>query len=294
MEEGTGDEARGASAGRSDATKTREDYAQEGERPVSFAASVGRFDGKPKNMKAYPHHLAPGVLRRQMGMASRTADLNAELAKAREAKFDADMRAMADAEAGCAEALRQSDGKRLRLARSARRSRGRCAASSRSAARCSAGIGRARTTCSPTTSSTSFRRTRRRRASRSRCPSWAPLVRALAPSSKHHPFVFELSVNPYFMERDVLSLFELSAPRRDEHTRWIRSIRYTSARVSPLFRRTGDRSQHVHEVEGMSTKDAKAAVKKAGAQETRLTSKQAADAIRDDDLTRATADLQKV
>ena len=36
------------------------------------------------------------------------------------------------------------------------------------------------------------------------------------------------------------------------------------------------------------------AVKKAGAQETRLTSKQAADAIRDDDLTRATADLQKV
>ena len=117
MEEGTGDEARGASAGRSDATKTREDYAQEGERPVSFAASVGRSDGKPKNMKAYPHHLAPGVLRRQTGMASRTADLNAELAKAREAKFDADMRAMADAEAGCAEALRQSDGKRLRLAR---------------------------------------------------------------------------------------------------------------------------------------------------------------------------------
>ena len=88
MEEGTGDEARGASAGRSDATKTREDYAQEGERPVSFAASVGRFDGKPKNMKAYPHHLAPGVLRRQMGMASRTADLNAELAKAREGERD--------------------------------------------------------------------------------------------------------------------------------------------------------------------------------------------------------------
>ena len=96
------------------------------------------------------------------------------------------------------------------------------------------------------------------------------------------------------MERDVLSLFELSAPRRDEHTRWIRSIRYTSARVSPLFRRTGDRSQHVHEGEGMNTKDAKAAVKKAGAQETRLTSKQAAAALRDDDLPRATADLQKV
>ena len=294
MEEGTGDEARGASAGRSDATKTREDYAQEGERPVSFAASVGRFDGKPKNMKAYPHHLAPGVLRRQMGMASRTADLNAELAKAREAKFDADMRAMADAEAGCAEALRQSDGKRLRLAR---------LGSPLTWQMCGFLALRGKMfgwhwTRAYYVLTNNILYVFPTNASSARVkialPILGALVRALAPSSKHHPFVFELSVNPYFMERDVLSLFELSAPRRDEHTRWIRSIRYTSARVSPLFRRTGDRSQHVHEVEGMSTKDAKAAVKKAGAQETRLTSKQAADAIRDDDLTRATADLQKV
>ena len=250
MEEGTGDEARGASAGRSDATKTREDYAQEGERPVSFAASVGRFDGKPKNMKAYPHHLAPGVLRRQMGMASRTAD--------------AERRAREGAR-GEVRRRHARDGRRRGGVRRGAPPVGREAPPPR-AARLAAHVADVRLPRAPRQDVRLALDARVLRAHQQhplRLPDERvvgarqdraahprrPPVRALAPSSKHHPFVFELSVNPYFMERDVLSLFELSAPRRDEHTRWIRSIRYTSARVSPLFRRTGDRSQHVHEVE---------------------------------------------
>ena len=90
----------------------------DGELSTTFGASTKLFVGGRRDVRHYPHELDPHRLRVLMGADLRTSGLNAELRAARERKYDADVRAIAEMENVWELALEQQvDGARLRLGR---------------------------------------------------------------------------------------------------------------------------------------------------------------------------------
>ena len=69
------------------------------------------------------------------------------------------------------------------------------------------------------------------------------------PSSRSHPFPFTVTINPFFMQSELLGTTELAAPSFEARTQWMRALNECACQVSKLFRRTSDKSAHMHEAE---------------------------------------------
>jgi len=77
------------------------------------------------------------------------------------------------------------------------------------------------------------------------------------PSSRAHPFSFTVTINPYFMEDELLATTEFAAPSLAERVAWMQILNETACKVSKMFRRTADKVAHVHSVD---VQDASAAL----------------------------------
>ena len=216
-----------------------------------FLSAVRGFQGRQKEGRSFPHGVDQTWLRREEGAPTRTRALNEVLRAGREARYNQDLELLRDCEIGWMNSRgRQPDGTKMRL--------GRVGAGPASWKCCGGMTQRGRIL--------TFRWQKHYWVLHDGLlfgfsgSSLAALLRTVLPvrgckmaktppSHRNHPFSFEVTINPFFAEDDLLATIELAAPTYQEREQWMHAINETACEVSKLFRRTADKRAHVQSID---------------------------------------------
>ena len=213
-----------------------------GERSMTFSASAQnwsknrRLDGVYRN---FPYEMDANELKNRMQQPMRNAALNRQLRNARAAKLEEDEAMLDELAEACEQAMeRQEDGEKLRLGRiptsdrwdfsGELRRRGQIATWGWSPGFYVLVDGKL----------IEFTGTALASQIVAVWPVLAATCRRGAPSSQAHPHVFELHLNPRFVDEPVLATIELAAPTKEERQAWIAAIERASLRVAKHFKVT--------------------------------------------------------
>lgn len=222
-------------------------------RTMSFHASTAMFKGgRPAyngSTHNYPYSLDANRLMLLMGAEQRAASLNGELRRAREAKYENDLRAMARLQDECEEAVKpQMDGQKLRLGRVATPDRWTFSGLLRRRGQIATwqwaegfyvlcdGMLYEFTGSSLSSSIVAV------------WPVLGATARRGTPSSQAYPYVLELRISPHLLEEEILSTVELAASTKGERSKWIDALERESLKVSRIFRGTNEFEAYQAEV----------------------------------------------
>lgn len=190
-------------------------------RTMRFEASAKLFSGRPHDREhhRFPHELSATSLRLAMGAEARTETLNNELRAAREAKYDADLKAMQEMETTIADAKSPHNGGKLRLGRLRTQTWQHSGFLSRRGqilswkwtqffyVLCDGVLYEFSDGLLTGTLNEAW-------------PTFGATVHKTRPSSREHPYTLKAEVSPYFSDEPALATFELSAQTVHERDEW--------------------------------------------------------------------------
>lgn len=201
--------------------------------PKEFLSAVRGFQGRQVGGRSFPHGVDQTWLRREEGAPTRTRALNQVLRAGREARYNQDLGLLRDCELGWMAARgRQSDGSKFRLGR--------------------VGDGPASWKCCGYMTQRgriltfrwqkhywvlhdgllyAFSGSSLAAPLRTVLPVRGAKLAKTAPSHRNHPFSFEVTINPFFMEDELLATTELAAPTYDEREKWMHAINEAACEV---------------------------------------------------------------
>ena len=202
--------------------------------------------------------VAGSSLRRAEGALTRTAALNQQLRAGREARYEADLRLLRDCEVRWIEGRgRQSDGAHMRLGRVGQVSSWRHSGFLHQRGRIMTWHWQRSYWVLHNGLLWGFNGSFLGARLRLVLPILGAKLGKTPPSSRAHPFSFTVTINPYFMEDELLATTEFAAPSLAERVAWMQILNETACKVSKMFRRTADKVAHVHSVD---VQDASAAL----------------------------------
>ena len=215
-----------------------------GERSMTLEASVRNWknnrrgaDGVGQKWRNFPYGMTPTTMRNRITEPRRNVVLNRQLRDARALKLSEDDEAMAQLEEACEVAMeRQVDGEKLRLGRIATpeqrdysgelRRRGNVATWQWTAGFYVVADGILYEFAGDTLASTIV----------GVWPILASTVRRGKASSQLYQHVFELHLNPRFVDDPILSTVEFATPTKESRQLWIDALDKASLKVSKSLR----------------------------------------------------------
>lgn len=216
-----------------------------------FLSAVRGFQGRQVDGRSFPHGVDQTWLRREEGAPTRTRALNQVLRAGREARYNQDLGLLRDCELGWMAARgRQPDGTKMRLGRVGDGPASwKCCGNMTQRGRILTFLWQKHYWVLHDGLLFGFSGSSLSAPLRTVLPVRGAKMAKTPPSHRKHPFSFEVRINPFFMEDELLATTELAAPTYAEREQWMQAINEAACEVSTLFRRTQDKRAHVQSID---------------------------------------------
>lgn len=203
-----------------------------------FLSEVNMFSGRTVGGRRFPHDEDQSSIRRAEGASVRTAALNTHLRAGREARHNADLRLLRDCEHRWVEGRgRQSDGDHMRLGRVGQVSSWSHSGFLHQRGRVMTWHWQRSYWVLHDGLLWGFDASHLGARVRVVLPILGAKMGKTLPSSRAHPFSFTVTINPFFVEDELLATTEFAAPSVAERAVWIQMLNETAFHVSKMLRR---------------------------------------------------------